>query len=410
MGGGTADSIVVTGLGVVSPLGIGVERFHESLSGGRSGIVPIQVPWATGYEFNQAGVVTELGLPAFVSDGIGGTDDRSHTFARIAGHMALEQAGLHNPRQLRRCAVIVGTTWGAALEVERSTQPGPTRRSAGNGEAGEPHAYNGISARLKTELGLGGPDLVVTTTCAAGNHAISMATDLVQAGAADAALAVGVDALAYLVLLGFSRLLLQSPDRCRPFDLNRTGTILAEGAGALLVEPAARAKRRGAEILAEVAGCGLSCDAAGPFEGNATDVRSLHIAAEAAFREARCKPEDIDYVSAHGSATQLNDRKETFFLKSLLGDRAYDVPVSSIKSMIGHAQGAAAALEAIACILSLNRGVIYPTVNLETPDPECDLDYVANEARDCRPDTILSNAFGLGGNNALVIFRRWNHR
>ncbi len=403
------DSIVVTGLGVVSPLGIGVDRFHESLCSCRNGILPIEVPWATGYKLNQAGVVTELGPPAFVPDGNASGDDRAHALARTAGRMALEQADLREPEQLRRCAVIVGTTWGAALEVERSTQPSPTGPNADNGAVVGPHPYCGLSAGLKTELGLGGPDLVVTTTCAAGNHAISMATDLVKAGAADAALAVGVDALAYLVLLGFSRLLLQSPDRCRPFDLNRNGTILAEGAGALLVEPAARAKSRGAEILAEVAGCGLSCDAAGPFEGNVTDVRSLHIAAASAFSEARCEPADIDYVSAHGSATQLNDRRETFFLKSLLGDRAYDVPVSSIKSMLGHAQGAAASLEAIACILSLNRGVIYPTVNLETPDPECDLDYVANEAREYRPDTILSNAFGLGGNNALVIFRRWNH-
>ncbi|MEE8043416.1 MAG: beta-ACP synthase, partial [Pseudomonadales bacterium] len=144
-----------------------------------------------------------------------------------------------------------------------------------------------------------------------------------------------------------------------------------------------------------------------PFAGTVSDVRSLQIAAEGAFREAQCAPQDIDYVSAHGSGTRLNDAKETHFLKILLGDHARKVPVSGIKSMLGHAQGAASSLEAIACVLSLQHDVLYPTMNLTTPDPECDLDYIPDEARHCRVQTVLSNAFGLGGTNALVIFRRW---
>ncbi len=404
----SASRIVVTGLGVVSPLGIGIERYHESLQSGQNGIQPVDVPWDTGYEVNHAGIVREFGLPCFVPDKNSATGGRAHRFAQAACSMAIDQAKL-TAECRRRCALVVGTTWGEALELENNAQltAACPDRGTDTGDIARGHPFARLSANLKAELGLEGPDFVVTTTCAAGNHSISMAVDLLQTGTVDAALAVGVDPLGYLVLLGFSRLLLQAPDTCRPFDLNRNGTILAEGAGALVLERSDEAKRRNAEILAEVAGCGLSCDAAGTFESNAEDVRSLQIAAHGAFREAQCKPEEIDYVSAHGSATKLNDRKETYFLKSLLGERAYHVPVSAIKSMLGHAQGAAASLEAVACVLSLQHDVLYPTMNLETPDPECDLDYVANEARQCRVNTILSNAFGMGGNNAIIIFRRW---
>ena len=397
------QSIVVTGLGVVSALGVGIERFHESLSGGRSGITPIEVPWETGYEVNRAGVVADFGMPEFI-EGHVGDGGRAARLARVASRMALDQAGVAG--RCGRMAVVVGTTWGEPLELEHKVQSRP----AGGVDAGSDPLrppFGRLAGDLGTVLGLDGPEFVVTTTCAAGNHAICLGSDLIRSGAADSALAVGVDALAYLVLLGFSRLLLQSPDVCRPFDLNRKGTILAEGAGALVLERADRARARGADILAEVAGCGLSCDAAGPFESNAEDIRSLYRAATQALREAKCDPAEIDYVSAHGSATHLNDRKETIFLKSLLGEHAYRVPVSSIKSMLGHAQAAASSLEAVACVLSLQHDVLYPTINLETPDPACDLDYVPNVARPCRVDTILSNAFGLGGNNALVIFRRW---
>jgi 3-oxoacyl-(acyl-carrier-protein) synthase len=296
-------------------------------------------------------------------------------------------------------AVIVGTTWGEALELEQSLLvPGAPPR--------EP--LSGMSERLRCELGAEGPCCVVTTTCAAGNHAIAIGCDLLRGGCADAALAVGTDALSYTVLLGFSRLLLRDPQTCRPFDLHRNGTVLSEGAGALLLERAPSALRRGAAILGEVAGCGLSCDAAGPFESRAANLASLEVAADAAFRDAGFGPEVIDHVSAHGSATRLNDVKETNFLKRLLGPRAYAVPVSGIKSMLGHAQGAASSLEAIACLLTLRHDVLYPTINLCTPDPDCDLDYVPGAARAARVNAILSNAFGMGGTNALCIFRRWD--
>jgi 3-oxoacyl-(acyl-carrier-protein) synthase len=292
---------------------------------------------------------------------------------------------------------VLGTTWGEALEVEHDLLRHDAPRDP----------FGRLSGDLRRGLDLPGCDFTVTTTCAAGNHAIAMASDLLRSGTVDRALAVGADALCYAVLLGFSRLLLQDPHGCRPFDLNRNGTVIGEGAAALVLERADAAAARGAEILAEVAGCGLSCDAAGPFASNTRDVRSLDVAARAALAQAGLDPGAIDHVSAHASGTRLNDAKETHFLKELLGPRAARVPVNGIKSMLGHAQGAAALLEAVASVLTLRHDVLFPTINLETPDPACDLDYVANRARPARVHAILSNAFGLGGTNAIVIFRRW---
>ncbi len=229
-----------------------------------------------------------------------------------------------------------------------------------------------------------------------------------RSGSADAVIAVGVDTIPYTTLLGFCRLLLQAPSLCQPFDRYRKGTILAEGAGALVLEPLDLAKRRGARVLAEVAGTGLSNDAAGPFGGTVDTITSLELAASRALRDARIATREVDYVSAHGSGTRLNDARETRFLRSLLGDRAEEVPVSSIKSMLGHASGAAASLEAIASVLTFQHDTLYPTTNYTTPDPECDLDYVPNEAREARVDVILSNSFGVGGQNAVVVLKRWN--
>jgi 3-oxoacyl-[acyl-carrier-protein] synthase II len=223
-------------------------------------------------------------------------------------------------------------------------------------------------------------------------------------------LAVGVDTIGHVDLLGFNCLLLQAPDALRPFDLHRKGTILSEGAGALLLEPLEEARRRGADVLAEVAGCGLSCDADASFQTPVSDVRSLLVAGRAALDDAAMNAEQIDYVSAHGSGTKLNDARETCFVKALLGPRAMRVTMSSIKSMLGHAQGAAASFEAIASVLSLQHAVLYPTTNYETPDPQCDIDCVANEARDCPVNVIMSNAFGFGGNNSVVLFKKWRGR
>ncbi len=388
-------------MGVVSPLGTDLDTYHRSLRDGADGISTIEPRYETGYKVNRAGLVKDFGALGAESMASSQRHGRTTALGLAAARMAIQNAGFDHPR----CGVIVGTAMGDALELEASWE----RRSACEATDARPALYgqHGIHTAIATTLGLDGPSHLIATTCAAGNHAIDWACDILQVDGVGGVLAVGADTIGHVDLLGFSRLLLQAPDAIRPFDRHRKGTILSEGAGALLLEPLALAKKRGAPILAEVAGCGLSSDASGAFQSKAADVRTLQIAAEGAFRQARVSPDAIDYVSAHGSATRLNDARETNFAKSLFGSRAYQVPMSSIKSMLGHAQGAAASLEAIACVLSFEHDTLYPTINFETADPQCDMDCIPNRAREARVDVIMSNAFGVGGNNSIVILKRW---
>jgi 3-oxoacyl-[acyl-carrier-protein] synthase II len=393
----SAERVVVTGMGVVSPLAIGVEAFHSSLLGGRTGIVPFTPPWPTGYKSVRAGLVVGFEAAGVPSCG------RASQMALVASKQALDCAGIGVPvSRPERIGVVAATALGDAPEFETCSDTGV------NGNASVDWMRIGSMAdRVARAVGVEGPVQLVMTTCAAGNHAISWSASLLTAGAADAMLAVASDALGYVDLLGFCRLLLQAPERCQPFDLYRKGTVLAEGAAAVVLETLSTAESRGATVLAEILGSGESCDAAGPFASNLNDMRGMQLAFERAIRAAEISADEIDHVSAHGSGTKLNDRKETAFLKTVLGARAYKVPTSAIKSMLGHAQGAASMFEAIASILSLQHDCLYPTINYETPDPFCDLDYVPNCAREHRVRTIMSNAFGVGGNNSIVIFRRW---
>jgi 3-oxoacyl-[acyl-carrier-protein] synthase II len=335
---------------------------------------------------------------------------RASQLALASTRLALDHAGLVPPTaRADRIGVIVGTALGDPPEFEADWQrfhecdspipptPGPVWMRPGN-----------LAQRVSVTFGLEGPSHLVTSACAAGNHAIAWSAAILRAGKAEVMVAAGTDTVSYVGMLGFTRLLLQAPERCQPFDRHRKGTILSEGAAALALETLSGARRRGAPILAEVLGYGTSCDAAGPFSSCVSDTRGMRVAFERVVRQARISPDAIDLVSAHGSGTRLNDQKETLFLKQVLGQRAYQVPVSAIKGMLGHSQGAAALVEAVACVLTLTRRVMYPTINYETPDPQCDLDYIPNEARERDVKTILSNAFGVGGNNALVIFRRWD--
>ncbi len=388
------ERIVITGLGVASALGNDLETFHRRLHAGECGTRAIEARFPTGYRVNHAGVVEGL-EPRPGADGqpLG----RTSALAVHAAKAALGHAGLAGTE---RCGLVLGSAMGEGLELEQAV------RAA---EAGEPHRPPGpprLHQTVAESLGLGGPRHLVSTTCASGNHAADWARQLLRTDEADAMLAVGADTVGWVDLLGFSRLLLQAPDLCRPFDKHRKGTILSEGAGAVLVERLPSARARGATVLAELAGCGLSCDAGGAFKSRREDLGALLHAARAALDEAGLAPASVDHISAHGSGTKLNDARETLFARALLGERAPEVPISGLKSMLGHGQGAAASLELVAAVLSLQHDTLYPTVHLETPDPACDLDYVPNEARSRRVDTILSNAFGVGGNNAIVVLRR----
>jgi 3-oxoacyl-[acyl-carrier-protein] synthase II len=404
----TTERIVITGAGVVSPLGTGIDAFHQALADGRSGISSIQFPWPTAYASLRAGRVRDEDFAPFVpsSNGMG----RASRLAVASTRLALDHAGVVAPTSRPdRIGIIVGTALGDATELETEWQRIHQCDAVTPGPKGPMWMRLGnLAEHVRTAFGLEGPSHLVTSTCAAGNHAIAWSAAILQAGTADVMVAAAADTIGYVDILGFTRLLLQAPQRCQPFDRHRKGTILSEGAAALVLETLSSARRRSAPILAEVLGYGTSCDAAGPFASCVTDTRGMRVAFQRALRKARISADVIDHVSAHGSGTRLNDHKETLFLKQAFGQRAYHVPVSAIKAMLGHAQGAASLFEAVACVLTLTQHVMYPTINYETPDPQCDLDYIPNAVRERNVETILSNAFGVGGNNALVIFRRWD--
>jgi 3-oxoacyl-[acyl-carrier-protein] synthase II len=260
-----------------------------------------------------------------------------------------------------------------------------------------------IAAHLASELGFRGPNLVIPTACAAGNYAISHALDTLRFEGADIMLAGGSDAFSRITYTGFARLGAIAPERVQPFDKNRKGMVPGEGAAVLVLEPLARAAARGARIYAEVAGYGLTCDA---HHMTAPQGDGAARAMQMAMADAGITPADVGYISAHGTGTAVNDRVETAAVKQAFGDAAYRVPMSSIKSMLGHTMGAASAIEAAACLLAIRDDRLPPTMNLETPDPDCDLDYVPNEARSQTVNVAMNNAYAFGGNNASVIFRK----
>jgi 3-oxoacyl-[acyl-carrier-protein] synthase II len=264
-----------------------------------------------------------------------------------------------------------------------------------------------IPGYVASDLGAhgGGGPVMLPVACAAGNCAIGHAYDLICADEADVMIAGGSDAFSRITYSGFCGLFAVAPERCQPFDKNRKGMIPGEGAAFLILERKERALERKARIYAEVAGYGLSCDAF-HMTGSDKDSRGAIRAMEKACKSAGIQPRDIDYISAHGTGTRSNDYHETLAVKKVFGDHAYSTPMSSIKSMFGHTMGAASAIEACVCALAIQNGIVPPTMNIETPDPQCDLDYVSNSAREKTVDVAMNNAYAFGGTNASLILKR----
>ena len=262
-----------------------------------------------------------------------------------------------------------------------------------------------IPTHIAIELGIHGPCLTIPTACAAGNYAIGYGFDTVRAGRADMMLSGGADAFSRITYMGFSRLGAIAPERCQPFDKDRKGMVPGEGAAVLVLEPLDKAKERNATIYAEVLGYGVSCDSHHMTAAHPTGDGAIR-AMTAAMKESNISPDDVNYISAHGTGTPTNDRVESFAVSTLFGSGAPGVPMSSIKSMLGHTMGAASAMEAAACSLALSTGWIPPTINHENPDPEFALDYVPNKARRIDPRIVLNNAYGFGGNNSSLCLAR----
>jgi len=406
--------VVVTGLGVVSPLGCEIEKFWQRLAAGQSGIRRITRIDVTRYSSQIGGELVEFNLDQFVGKKEQRRMDPFSHYGLAASKLAMADSGLNmsveNPERIG-CIVSSGVGGLQILEEQHTVlmTKGPSRFSPFM----IPQMISNMAAGLiAIALNLKGPNFCIVSACASATHSLGEALRRIQWGEADVMFAGGTEApLCDLGIGGFCALRALStrndaPEKAsRPFDKDRDGFVIGEGAGVLVVEELERAKKRGAKIYCELAGYGSTCDAhhmTAPDESGVGAARSMRIAME----DAGLTPADIDYVNAHGTSTELNDKCETSAIKQCLGlERAKQIMVSSTKSMTGHLLGAAGGVESIAVALALQRGVVPPTINYETPDPACDLDYVPNVARAAKIRAVLKNSLGFGGHNATLCFK-----
>jgi 3-oxoacyl-[acyl-carrier-protein] synthase II len=407
--------VVVTGLGLLCPVGIGVEAGWTNLVAGKSGIGPVTCFDIKDYPSQIAGEVKGFEPADFMPEKLIKRIDPFVRLGLAAARMAIEDADLKIPEdRASRVGVITGCGLGGlgSIEYYRDVlvNKGPKRVSPFFIPMAIP---NMVSGQISIMCGAKGPNTVICTACAAGSHAIGDAFKTIQNGVADVMICGGTESvITPLAFAGFSNMKALStrnerPERAsRPFDKERDGFIIGEGAGILIIEEMNHALERGANIRAEIIGYGLTGDAyhiTAPPEDGEGGARCMSMALE----DAGLSYQDIDYINAHGTSTPLNDMCETRAIKTVFKDRAKEIPVSSTKSMTGHLLGGAGGVEAIFCIKTIEDGIIPPTINYEVPDPECDLDYVPNKARSQSVDVVMSNSFGFGGTNAVLIFRKY---
>jgi len=408
--------VVVTGLGVVSPVGTGVDKFWNNLTAGVSGIDRIRrfdpVEW--GLPVHIGGEVKDVDFLKYFDKKEAQRISDFIKYAVIATEEALKDSGLLEAKvDPYRVGVIIGSGIGGLRDIEENTrillEKGARRVSPFFVPSG---ISNMASGYVAIRWGFKGVNYAVVSACATGNHAIGDAMRLIQTGDADIIIAGGSEsAITPLGVAGFANMKALStrneePQKAsRPFDRDRDGFVMGEGAGILILEEYEHAKARGAKIYAEVAGYGATDDAY-HITAPCADGEGAYECMRLALEDAKVKPEEVDYINAHGTSTPLNDKTETMAIKKLFGEHAYKLKISSNKSMIGHLLGGAAAVEAVATVKTIETGVIPPTINLDNPDPDCDLDYVPNKAVKQEVNVALSNAFGFGGTNASILFRK----
>ncbi|AKL97734.1 beta-ketoacyl-ACP synthase II [Endomicrobium proavitum] len=407
--------IVITGIGIVSPIGTGNNEFQAALKAGKSGISPIEHFDVTDFPAKISGYIKDFDPEKFIDKKKAKRMARFTQMGAAAAKLAVEDSGLDLSKEdLSRIGVITGTGMGGLGVIEEEEQAllskGPRRVS--------PFLIpmiitNILPGEIAISYGFTGPNYAVSSACASANHAMGDALGLLRSGAADVMISGGAEAvITPLGLAGFCNMKAVStrndePTKAsRPFDKNRDGFVMGEGAGIVVLETLEHALARGAKIYAELAGYGASDDA---YHITAPDsqAKGAVLALEKAIADAGISKDEVDYINAHGTSTGLNDKTETLAIKKVFGERAYKIPVSSTKSMTGHLLGAAAGVELIATVLSMQGGFIHPTVNYETPDPDCDLDYVPNTAREAQITCALSNSLGFGGHNATVVIKKY---
>jgi 3-oxoacyl-[acyl-carrier-protein] synthase II len=413
--------VLVTGMGVISPIGNSAETFTQSLLEGKSGVRRITLFDTAGFDVTIAGEVKDFDPSLWIDKREARKMARFTQFAAAASAQALEQAGLltESGRKLtadpERCGIVLGNGIGGFEVVSEAFRKlfdaGPRRMPPltvpmmiGNEAAGN----------ISMIYGIKGPAYTQVTACASGTDALGQALDLIRSGRCDVALAGGAESCIVPFAVGGFQMLKtlstkweKEPEKAsRPFDADRDGFVLGEGAGVLVLESEAHAKGRGARILAEFAGYGATADAyhiTAPDPSGESGGRAI----KAALRDAGMPPGEIQYYNAHGTSTEINDKTETRMIKYAFGDHAYKLKISSTKSMTGHCIAGAGGLEAIACILAIREGFFPPTINLETPDPECDLDYVPRKAQYGVINAAASGSLGFGGHNGVAVFKKY---
>lgn len=406
--------VVVTGMGVVSPIGIGVEEFSKSLFLGKNGVGKITHFDPSPYRSRMAGEVKNFDPYSYLPPKEVKRMDRFTQLGMVAAEEAVRQAEItdedNDPDTI---GVLVGSGVGGLRTIEREQttllEKGPQRVS--------PFLVpmlitDSTSALIAIKYGFYGPNFSVSTACATGNHSIGEAFKIIQRGDAEIMIAGGTEAaITPLGLAGFCAMRALStrnehPEKAsRPFDKERDGFVMGEGAGVVVLEELEQARKRGVPMWGEIIGFGMSEDAY-HITQPVSDGRGIRQAMNKALEDAKISPGEVDYINAHGTSTLFNDKVETQAIKDVFGRKAYQIPVSSTKSITGHLLGATGGVELIACLLALREGILPPTINYENPDPECDLDYVPNKAREVKIKIVMSNSMGFGGHNAVLVVKK----
>ena len=410
------NRVVVTGTGVLCPLGLDTATTWEGLVAGKSGIDYITLFDTESFDTKIAGEIKGFEPTDYINRKDARRMDRFTQLAVAASRQAAEQAGLEiDPDDGYDIGVIIGSGIGGLITLSEQIR---VLFEKGPGNVNPfliPMMIADMaSAQVSITLGIRGPNFCTTSACSSSADAIGIAYEVIKWGDARVMIAGGSEAIVTPIgVAGFNACRALSTRNSepqlasRPFDAERDGFVIGEGAAVLVLETLASAQSRGANILGEIIGYGASSDAY-HITQPAEDGKGAAKAVEMALKKAGLAPTNIDYINAHGTSTSLNDKVETMVIKTVFGDQAYHIPISSTKSMIGHLIGAAGAVEAAACIMAIQSGVIPPTINLTHPDPECDLDYVPNVARQAKITTALSNSFGFGGHNSVLVFRQYS--
>lgn len=403
--------VVITGMDITSSIGCGLEAFWSAATSGACGIKRIQAYDPSPYPTQIAGEIRDLCLDHLPEFNKQKRYPRVAQYALYCAHHAIERAGL-TPAELSTAGTYIGTSLGGTPELETAYEhfySGHWRKvPALSVIRGMP---NSIANHIAIAFGLGGPNSTISNACVSSAEAIGNAYQQIMHGKMAVAICGGTESLVWeTIMTAWCKLRVMSTHNenpagaSRPFDIHRDGMVMADGAGILILEDLAHAQARGANILAEIIGFGASCDA---FHVTAPTSAGQARAIHAALDDARLSTGDVQYINAHGTGTQLNDQTETQTIKDVFGERAYEIPITAQKAMTGHAIGAAGAMEIISTVLSLQHDILLPTINLNNPDPQCDLDYIPNQARKKSIDIALSNHFAFGGANAALVLKRF---